>query len=251
MGYLGIAMETDAYQLMASHEAVHWWFVGRRAVINGVLDRIDLPADARVLEAGCGTGGNLYHLKRRGNVSAFEPHPDGIEIARTRHPDVAIEVGALPDQLPFPESTFDLVAALDVLEHVDDDVGALDALIRLVKPGGYIVITVPTHPFLWGSHDRRLHHVRRYSVGDLRKMCAESGAEIVYFGAFNTILAPIAFAVRIAEKALSINIGNQERMPSRWVNQILAGAFALEGRLVRYVHLPFGLSQAVILRRAD
>lgn len=244
-------METDAYQLMASHEAVHWWFVGRRAVINGVLDQIDLPADARVLEAGCGTGGNLYHLKRRGHVSAFEPHPDGIEIARTRHPDVAIEVGALPDHLPFPEASFDLVAALDVLEHVDDDVGALDALIRLVKPGGYIVITVPTHPFLWGSHDRRLHHVRRYSVGNLRTMCSASGAEVVYFGAFNTLLAPIAFAVRLAEKALSIDIGNQERMPSGWVNQVLAAAFALEGRLVRHVHLPFGLSQAVILRRGD
>ena len=111
---------------------------------------------------------------------------------------------APPDQLPFPEATFDLVAALDVLEHVEDDVGALDALIHLVKPGGYIVITVPTHPFLWGSHDRRLHHVRRYSVGHLRTMCEESGAEVVYFGAFNTILAPIAFAVRLAEKALRI-----------------------------------------------
>ena len=75
-------MEADAYRLMASHEAVHWWFVGRRAVINGLLDRIGLPEDARVLEAGCGTGGNLYHLKRRGTVSAFEPHPDGIDIAR-------------------------------------------------------------------------------------------------------------------------------------------------------------------------
>src|SRR6266550_8262663 len=107
ISYVGWAMETDAYRLMASHEAIHWWFVGRRAVINGVLDQISLPADARVLEAGCGTGGNLYHLKRRGAVSAFEPHPDGIEIARSRHPDVAIEDGALPDRLPFPDATFD------------------------------------------------------------------------------------------------------------------------------------------------
>jgi len=244
-------METDAYHLMASHEAIHWWFVGRRAVINGVLDSIQLPPDARVLEAGCGTGGNLYHLKRRGQVSAFEPHPDGIEIARARHPDVAIESGSLPDLLPFDEGSFDLVAALDVLEHIEDDAGAFAALMRLVKPGGYVVITVPTHPFLWGSHDRRLHHIRRYSVDGLRRICQVPNAEILYFGAFNTLLAPIAFAVRLAEKLFSVNIGNQERMPAPWVNRVLATIFGFEGRLVRHVHLPFGLSQAVILRRVE
>lgn len=244
-------METDAYQLMASHEAVHWWFVGRRAVINGVLDRIHLPADARVLEAGCGTGGNLYHLKLRGQVSAFEPHPDGVEIARSRHPDVPIETGSLPDILPFSDSTFDLVAALDVLEHVEDDSGAFAALMRLVKPGGYVIITVPTHPFLWGSHDRRLHHVRRYSVARIREICQVPDAEIVYFGAFNTLLAPIAFAVRLAEKLFSVDVGNQERMPSRPINVVLSAIFGFEGRLVRRVRLPFGLSQAVILRRRD
>jgi SAM-dependent methyltransferase len=244
-------METDAYHLMASHEAVHWWFVGRRAVINGVLDSIHLPPDARVLEAGCGTGGNLYHLKRRGQVSAFEPHPDGIEIARARHPDVAIESGSLPDLLPFAEASFDLVAALDVLEHIEDDASAFAALMRLVKPGGYVVITVPTHPFLWGSHDRRLHHIRRYSVDGLRQICQVPNAEVVYFGAFNTLLAPIAFAVRLAEKLFSVNIGNQERMPAPWANRVLATIFGFEGRLVRHVRLPFGLSQAVILRRVE
>ena len=134
------------------------------------------------------------------------------------------------------------MTALDVLEHVDDDVGAMDALIRLVKPGGYVVITVPTHPFLWGSHDRRLHHVRRYSVDRLRTMCSDSGAEVVYFGAFNMLLAPMAFAVRLAEKALSIDIGNQERMPPQFVNTILASIFAIEGRLARRLELPVGLS---------
>jgi SAM-dependent methyltransferase len=247
----GDDMESDAYHLMASHEAVHWWFVGRRAVINGVLDGIDLPSDARVLEAGCGTGGNLYHLKLRGEVSAFEPHPDGIELARARHPDLTIKNGSLPDFLPFPAASFDLVAALDVLEHIEDDESALRALLRLVKPGGYVFITVPTHPFLWGSHDRRLHHIRRYSVGELRTMCTVPDADLVYFGAFNTLLAPLAFAIRLAEKAFSIKVGNQERMPSPLMNSLLARIFGFEGVLVRRVRLPFGLSHAVVLRRRE
>ncbi len=244
-------MEADAYRLMASHEAIHWWFVGRRAVINSVLDGVNLPSDARVLEAGCGTGGNLYHLKLRGEVSAFEPHPDGIEVARSRHPDMAIRTGSLPNFLPFPEASFDLVAALDVLEHVEDDDGALRALLRLVKPGGYVFITVPTHPFLWGSHDRRLHHMRRYSVDGLRRMTNVPDVELVYFGAFNTLLAPLAFAIRLAEKAFSIDLGNQERMPSPVVNALLARIFGFEGVLVRRLKLPFGLSHAVVLRRLE
>jgi len=242
-------VETDAYELMASHEAIHWWFVGRRAVINGVLDRIELPPGARVLEAGCGTGGNLYHLGSRGEVSAFEPHPNGIQYARARHPDLAIRTGSLPDFLPFPDASFDLVAALDVLEHIDDDEAALRALLGLVKPGGFVFITVPTHPFLWGSHDRRLHHIRRYSVKRLRLLCNTPDAELVYFGAFNTLLSPVALAVRIADKVPLITFGNQERLPSPIVNSLLARIFGIEGALVRHVRLPFGLSHAVVLRR--
>ena len=244
-------METDAYTLMASHEDRHWWFVGRRAVIDGLLDRLELPPDARVLEAGCGTGGNLYHLAQRGQLSAFEPHPVAIDIARGRHPDVDLDVGELPHDLPFAAGSFDLVAALDVLEHVDDDAAALNALVLLARPGGYVLLTVPTHPFLFGSHDRRLHHVRRYTVPGLLEICRQTSAELVHEGAFNTILAPVAFAARLGEKLLAIDLGNQERLPAAPLNAVLAKLFAVEGRLVRTWRLPFGLSHAVILRRAQ
>jgi SAM-dependent methyltransferase len=242
-------MDADAYTLMAAHEGRHWWFVGRRAVIAGLLDRIALPANSRILEAGCGTGGNLSYFQLLGNVAAFEPHAPAVEIARDRYPMATVEDGALPDRLPFPDDSFDLVAALDVLEHVDDDVAALDALVRLAKPGAYIIVTVPTHPFLWGRHDRRLHHVRRYDVRALRDLCRHREAELEYFGPFNTLLAPIAVTARIAEKFLPLDFGNQERLPPPPINAALAAIFALEGRLVRHICLPFGLSHAVILRR--
>ena len=242
-------MDADTYTQMAGHEGRHWWFVGRRAVIAGLLDRIALPASARILEAGCGTGGNLAYLQRLGSVAAFEPHLPAVAIARSRHPTATVEDGALPDRLPFPDESFDLVAALDVLEHVEDDVAALDALVRLAKPGGYLIVTVPTHPFLWGRHDVRLHHKRRYGVRDLRDLCRHRETELLYFGPFNTLLAPIAVTARIAEKILPLNFGNQERLPLRPINAGLATIFALEGRLVRHTRLPFGLSHAAVLRR--
>lgn len=242
-------MQVEAYELMASHEVDHWWFVGRRAVIRGVLSRIELPERARILEAGCGTGGNLVLLESLGQVSAFEPHETALRIARSRYPNMVIEAGQLPDALPYEEASFDLVAALDVLEHVSDDRSSLRALVRQARPGGYIIVSVPTHPILFGSHDRRLHHVRRYGLTELRTLLDVPGCTLEYFGAYNTILAPLAFALRLLEKILPLDFGNQERRPPGAINALLAKAFALESGIARRVSLPFGLSQVAILRR--
>jgi SAM-dependent methyltransferase len=242
-------MEPAAYALMAAHEDRHWWFVGRRAVIAALLDRISLPERPRILEAGCGSGGNLGLLQGRGIVSAFEPFDDAAESARDRHPGSDVRRGRLPEDVPFEESAFDLVAALDVLEHVEDDVASLAALVRLVKPGGSIVVTVPAHQALWGSHDRRLHHVRRYGRRELRDIATAAGAEVEFETAFNTILAPIAVVYRLIENLSGVELGNQERMPARPVNRMLGWLFALERSIVERVALPFGLSYGFILRR--
>jgi len=246
--YLGGHLESDTYKLMAAHEADHWWFVGRRAVIDAVLDRYDLPSDAKILEAGCGTGGNLYLLQGRGSVYAFEPSAIALDIARERHPGIMIAEGELPGSLPFAEGTFDLVAALDVLEHVADDRAALASLIRQARPGGRVLVSVPTHPVLWGSHDRRLHHVRRYDTDELHAMLQIPGTTLEYFGAYNTVLAPIAFALRLAETVLPFELGNQERKPPAPINWILARLFTAEASFARRRPIPFGLSQVAVLR---
>jgi len=242
-------MERAAYALMASHEDRHWWFTGRRAVIGALLDRLELPANPLILEAGCGTGGNLGMLERRGHVSAFEPFDEATDSARDRHPRADVRIGRLPDDLPFAEASFDLVAALDVLEHCDDDSASLAALVRLVKPGGAIVVTVPAHQRLWGSHDRRLHHRRRYGRAELRRLATDAGADIEFETAFNTVLAPIAVVYRLMENLVGIELGNQERMPTPIVNRILGGLFGLERQWIARAAVPFGLSYGFILRR--
>jgi SAM-dependent methyltransferase len=244
-------VERAAYHLMAAHEDRHWWFVGRRAVISALLDRIELPPHPQIVEAGCGTGGNLDLLERRGSVRAFEPHGEAADIAQDRHPTIEVQAGELPGHLPYPSASFDLVAALDVLEHVDDDARALASLVRLARPGGWIIVTVPAHQALWGSHDRRLHHLRRYGRRQLHELAAGAGVDIVFETAFNTVLAPIAVVYRAIERVVGGNFGNQERLPPTPVNRLLSRLFAIERRIVTRRAIPFGLSYALVLRRPD
>lgn len=245
-------MDRAAFAHMAATEATHWWFVGRRAAIDALLDGVALPDAGSILEAGCGTGGNLATLARRGAITAFEPHIDALAFARQRHPDLDIREGALPTALPYPPGSFDLVAALDVLEHIDDDARSAHALAALVRPGGWLLVTVPAHQALWGSHDRRLHHVRRYGRAELLRLFDEEDLELVRFTPFNMLLAPIAGAYRLVERLFRIDIGNQERIPPRALNAALGAVFSLEARLILRGHrLPFGISYAIVLRRRD
>src|SRR4051812_8636369 len=121
-------MEPATYARMASLEDRHWWFLARRQILSDMIRAfVPLPRHADVLEAGCGTGGNLPMLKTFGSVSAFEPDAD----ARARAVEksgLAVAAGRLPDTIPFPEEGFDLVASFDVLEHVEDDVASLSQL---------------------------------------------------------------------------------------------------------------------------
>jgi SAM-dependent methyltransferase len=236
---------------MAAHEDRHWWFVGRRAVIGALMTRIPLGPDACVLEAGCGTGGNLYLLSGVGQVSAFEPHDEARDLAADKFPGAIIEDGELPFRVPFPPGSFDLVAALDVLEHIEEDEAALRALVEMARPGGRIIVTVPAIQSLWGSHDRRLHHVRRYDRARLRRIARASGAEVEFETYCNTILAPFVVALRLVERLTGRDLGDQERVPPRRLNALLSSAFSLERHVVGRGSLPFGLSLAMILHRPD
>ena len=145
---------------LAAAEDRHWWFVGRRVILASVLDGLDLPQDADLLEAGCGNGANLDMLRRFGKVRAFEP--DDRDRTRAERRGVAeVAPGHLPESIPFGGQAFHVVLALDVIEHLDDDVAALRAIAARLAPAGRVIVTVPAHPFLWSRHDVRNGHRRR------------------------------------------------------------------------------------------
>lgn len=242
-------MERHAYARMAAVEGRHWWFVARRQILADALRHlIALPEGARILEAGCGTGGNLGMLAEFGEVHAFEPNDEARDYARSRG-RYDIRRGMLPDQIPFDGHGYELVAALDILEHVDDDIGSLHKLFEQLRPGGWAVVTVPAFPFLWSRHDELHHHKRRYRKGELRAKLQVAGFADIRVNYFNTILFPLVVSMRFLKKVLRTGDDDASLPKSTLLNRILCIIFTSERLLVRRLPLPFGVSLLAVARR--
>src|SRR3989449_2772319 len=166
----------------------HWWFRGRLAVLLAILRRVLPPGHARLLELGCGTGTVLAALAEFGEAGGMEPHPDLAAVARSAGLDV--RPGRLPNDLVVPPGWADAVLLLDVIEHLDDDVAALETARRALRPGGLLVITVPAYRWLWSGHDVALGHRRRYTARGLARLVERAGFHVVHASYFNTLLFP-------------------------------------------------------------
>jgi len=232
----------------AAEDRAHWWFLGRRAVILAEMAR-RLPAGgARLAELGCGSGGMLEALGRFGTAVGVETDPALRERARERGLDV--RAGALPDAIPLEVGRWDAVCLFDVLEHVDDEAGALAACRRLLGPGGRLFVTVPAYAWLWSRHDELLGHRRRYTARTLRQVAERAGFAVERLTYFNTLLAPPIMAVRLARAALR-RPGHDLDRPAPWLNRALAACFSAEARLLAWMSPPFGISVLLAARRVD
>lgn len=242
-------MERQIYERMRELEQVHWWFVARRRILAREIGRLPLPPDARILEAGCGTGGNLELLKRFGQVQAIEPDAESRAYA-AELAGVPVQGGFLPGDLPDLGGPLDLIAALDVIEHVDDDAGAVAALGERLKPGGFMVTTVPAYQWLWSEHDAQHHHKRRYTRPAYRRLFDAAGLKVRRATYFNSVLFPPIAAVRVVRSLAGAQGADDERLPSPPVNRTLQALFASEAALLRAFDLPFGVSILLIAQRA-
>ncbi len=241
-------MDRAVYVRMDEIEATHWWFAGRREILRTVIDRlIPLPARPRILEAGCGTGGNLAMLMSFGRLDAFEYDEDARRIAEAKAA-ISVPFGALPDALPHPGRSYDLIGLFDVLEHIERDADALAALAARLDAGGRILVTVPAFPWLWSKHDARHHHFRRYTRASLGRAAAAAGLVVERSFYFNTLLFPVAVAMRWV-KALTRSDAPDDSLPAPRVNQALFHAFRAERHLVGRLAMPVGLSLCAVLKR--
>lgn len=242
-------MDDAAYHSLRDLQDRHWWFVGRREIIAKLIrSRVNLPAKSRILEAGCGYGGNLAMLQQFGELDAFE-----LDDNARAHASALIQLpvmpGSLPDEVGYENQSFDLIAMLDVLEHIDDDLGSLVVLRDKLKTGGSIVLTVPALPWLWSEHDAIHHHKRRYTKASLEMVLKRAGLEVSSVGYFNALLFPLALVQRLALR-LSRKRHDADTMPNHWLNRILGKVFVAERDLIDRINFPIGLSLFAIARLA-
>jgi SAM-dependent methyltransferase len=232
---------------MRQLEDQHWWFLARRDILQTLLHRLHLPAGARVLEVGCGTGGNIDMLGRFGTVTCVEQDPQAAQLAAQRNL-APVMPGELPDGMPQFPAPFDLITAFDVIEHVEEDLASLVTLSAMLKPGGRIVITVPAFNFLWSRHDDENHHKRRYRRPDLKRLAGEAHLSVDYVSYFNTWLFPVVAAVRLFRKFVPYRGPWQDMtMPHSLINQALRKLFSSERHAIGRICLPFGISLAAVL----
>ncbi|MBB3472484.1 bifunctional 2-polyprenyl-6-hydroxyphenol methylase/3-demethylubiquinol 3-O-methyltransferase UbiG [Sphingomonas sp. BK345] len=234
-------MDRRVYDRMAEHDSTHWWYRARRDVLADFLTReAHLPANARILEIGCGTGHNLPMLAQFGTVDAIEIDPAARAIASER---LGRAVGAAPlPELPGVErGAYDLVAVLDVVEHIEDDVAALAAMRACLKPGGKILIAVPAHQWMWSAHDVVNHHHRRYSKPTLVRAIRAAGLKERGLTYFNSLLFPLAAAARLAGR-LTGRDDSDDSPPAAPLNALFERVFRVERHLVGRVPMPIGVS---------
>jgi len=239
-------MDRAVFDRMAELDAVHWWFVARREILAGLIERkVPLGPDAHILEIGCGTGHNLEMLSRFGQLDAVELDDAARALASER---LGRPVGNAPlPELPGVEDgRYDLIALLDVLEHIEDDLAALASIRRKLAPGGHILLTVPANRWMWSAHDVAHHHHRRYARSQLRDVIARAGLRVEMMSYFNTLLFPVAAAARIAGKVTG-RTESDDTLPPAPVNRLLTTVFGLERHLVGRAPMPFGVSLVALL----
>lgn len=239
-------MERAVFDRMAELDQTHWWYIARRRILSALIGRkMNLPKDARILEIGCGTGHNFVMLEAFGEVDALELDGPARAIA-TKRLGRPVGDAALPELRGVPDQSYDLIALLDVLEHIKDDHAALASIRKKLKPGGRILITVPANKWMWSAHDTVHHHYRRYNEKSLRKVAVAAGTRVDMISHFNALLFPLAAAFRLAGKLMGRDTAD-DAQPAGPINAAFTHIFGLERHLIGRVPLPFGVSLAVIL----
>jgi SAM-dependent methyltransferase len=238
------------YEVMHAQEMSHWWFRGRRRVLVDLLTRATAGVPRpRILDFGCGTGGNTDAFARVGDVVGVEPNEGALALANAR--GVARFCRGNGTALPFASGVFDAVVASDVLEHIEDDTAAIGEIARVLRPGAALVFSVPAHPWLFAEHDTALWHHRRYTRTTLRRLLASAGLQEDFLSYWNATLFPVVCAYRLVSPLLRRGKARSDvgATPDA-VNAPLAGVLAVEAAILRRARLPWGVSFVGIARRA-
>ncbi len=231
----------------------YWWLSGKYQVVRDVLERHarDLPAEPLLLDLGCGPGNFLDVIGRRARVCGSDYSADALEFCRERGYERLFRADF--HALPARSDRFDLVTAIDVIEHLRDDQLAVDELTRVLKPGGVVVLTVPAFRALWGDHDDLYGHLRRYRVGEVRRLLRSAGLSVVKVSYFEPLFFAPLWLFRNLKKLRRSGGSLSERddfvRTPGWLNGVLTRLIAAERHWLRFASFPFGVTLVAVARK--
>ncbi len=246
-------MDDDVYASQNEAQEGHWWYAGRLALFGAVLRDLSLPSDSVALDVGTAGGINLRLMRQLGLQGiGFDFSPLALANCRTHGHTRLVRCGV--EELPVADACADLVLATDVVEHVEDDRKAVVELGRTLKPGGYLLLTVPAFDVLWGANDAVSGHKRRYRLGrtvDLIRQAGLDPVERFYFSAAFFLPVLVARSLERARGADALAAGirsDLDRTPKS-LNRLLAIVSYADGAICRRLPIPFGTSVLVLARK--
>ena len=240
-------MEAHHYPLLYQVEEIHWWYLGRRRIIQSLIEKICATLDnpnPRILDVGCGTGANLKMLAGFGSAEGVDISPQAIDFCRERGLD-SVKLGAI-EELPYENDSFDLVTALDVVEHLDDDVAGLREMRRVLRRDGRLLLFVPAFMFLWGVQDDVSNHRRRYTLPSLLKAVEAAGFSVEWSSYANISFFLPVLLVRSVMRWLGLRADTEYGINISLMNGLFSRLFAAERFVLKDGRLPFGVSAVCI-----
>ncbi len=241
-------MNPEEYDKLLRIEQEHWFYAGKRSLARWAIEKFGRKQGEAtdLLDCGAGTGCFADEIRNDHRVKVLDDHEESLNLLRRRFPAEDIVAGSAT-AIPLPESSQDVATLMDVLEHVEDDVKALEEIHRVLRPGGMLVLTVPALPRLWSKWDESLHHFRRYRREDLIKLLDDSQWEICHLKYVNVFVYPLVWWVR--KSPLSNHSGDRENyVPPRWLNRILLWVFVRSAKS-RWMPAPIGVGLLLVARR--
>jgi SAM-dependent methyltransferase len=242
-------MQQHTYSIMYKVEETHWWFVGRRQILRSFVARIIAglnKANPQILDIGCGTGANLEMLSEFGEAQGVDVSAEALAFCDARGLHLVRQGEA--EHLPYDDGSFDLVTALDVVEHLDDDLGGLREMRRVLRDDGRALIFVPAFKFLWGVQDDISNHRRRYTLSEIRNVLQSAGFELERATYANiSFFFPVLLG-RMLMRATGFRPASENNLTIGGLNGALGKLFGAESVLLRHLNFPFGVSIICVAR---